>query len=94
MSKEFYTVLVQGCHNKGVKVTVPAVPGFEFAAPTRIIGLDRAPKQLEAFLKRVAKAGQPIPEQPEGFFVQESLMWVNAPKPMRKPKTPRTANHR
>ena len=82
MAKAIYTIVFE-VRSNGVKVTVPALPGFSFEADDIIAAQVDAKVYLEAYLKMLRKIGKPIPSESELFRVESTLIQVNAPRTMR-----------
>lgn len=79
MSRTLYTIVFERHSQRGVRVVVPLLPGFEFKSKSFQAALNESPKRIETFLKALQKNGKPIPSEPIGFRVETMLVEVKRP---------------
>ena len=63
MPRTTYSVHFEPLENGRIHITVPLLPGCEATFSNFEKALDQAPARIETFLKRLAKAGKPIPTE-------------------------------
>jgi len=71
-----YTIHLEPAEEGGYVVTVPALPGCVTQGETYPEALEMAEDCIRGFLEALAKAGQPIPREPERRGPVEALIQV------------------
>jgi predicted RNase H-like HicB family nuclease len=81
MSKVAYLVHIEPAESGGFTITVPKLPGCQAKAATFEVALDESKKLIEGCLKRLVKAGEPIPMESQTMPALCFPMRVTVSKP-------------
>jgi predicted RNase H-like HicB family nuclease len=78
MKQYTYTIHIEPAEEGGYVVTVPALPGCVTQGETYQEAITMAQEVIEGFVEALAKAGQPIPVEPEPTRPVDALVQIKA----------------
>jgi predicted RNase H-like HicB family nuclease len=78
MKQYTYTIHIEPAEEGGYVVTVPALPGCVTQGETYQEAITMAQEVIEGFVEALAKAGQPIPIEPEPTRPVNALVLIKA----------------
>jgi antitoxin HicB len=78
MKRYTYTVHIEPAEEGGYVVTVPALPGCVTQGETYEEAVAMAQDVIEGFVEALAKAGEPIPQEPQPTAPVDALVQVKA----------------
>jgi predicted RNase H-like HicB family nuclease len=78
MKQYTYTIHLEPAEEGGFVVTVPSLPGCVTQGETYQEAIAMAQEVIEGFVEALAKAGQPIPVEPEPTRPVDALVQIKA----------------